>query len=244
MAGKKAVYEKAAPRKPQGYPTKPQAVARKPLPYPPKPLPAVAKPQVPSGREYAERLVQSVIGRKARIAEQFYAMGVELGELARPQCYRALGFGSFVELIEGRKVVSRMTALRLMSVAEAFPRELAVELGLDKAYALVRYAEATPVADVARVLAERDAIVGGKGVREASTREIEAETKRIRSGGKVRNTKDPAAVEARGAAREIQKALRKVGRGKTTARAVWEHGEWWVRIEMAAVEARTIVAKI
>ena len=207
-------------------------------PRPPLPPPAM------SGRDYAERLVQSVIARKVRVAEQFYAMGVELRELSRPECFRALGFGSFVELIEGRKVVSRMTALRLMSVAGAFPRELAVELGLEKAYALVRYAEATPALDVARVLAERNVVVAGKGVRQATVREIEAETKRIRTGGKVRDAKHPAAREARAAAREIQKAIRKLGSGKAKARAVWERGEWGVRVEMTAAEARAVAVEL
>jgi hypothetical protein len=194
-----------------------------------------------SGREVAEKLVQSVIARRLRIAEQFYGMGVELRELARREMFGALGYASFGELLDGRKIINRMTALRLISVVEAFPRELATKLGVDKAYALVRYAEATPAPDVARVLAVQDALVGGKRVSEVSAREIVAETQRIRGGGRSRDPQDPAGKEARGAARALQAALRKLGGGGVRARAAWEDGDWGVRIEMSAEEARAIV---
>jgi len=193
------------------------------------------------GREVAERLVQSVIARRMRVAEQFYGMGVELRELARREMFESLGYATFGELLEGRKIINRMTALRLISVVEAFPREVATELGLEKAYALVRYAEATPAPDVARVLAEQDAVVAGKRVSEVTVREIVAETQRIRGGGRSRDPQDPAAKEARGAARALQAALRKLGGGGVRARAAWEDGTWGVLIELSAEEARAVV---
>lgn len=201
-------------------------------------------PGAGKGREYAEWLVQSVVQRRRRVAEQFYGMGVELRKLSEPRMYQALGFASFGELLEGRKIINRMTALRLISVVEAFPERLAIELGLEKAYALVRYAEATPAPDIARVLAERNVVVGAKRVSDVTVREIVAETKRIRGGGVARDSRDPAAREARGAARALQAALRKVGGKGVVARGAWEDGTWKVRIEMSAEEARAVLDKL
>jgi hypothetical protein len=195
------------------------------------------------GREYAEQLVQAVIARRRRVAEEFYGMGVELRELARPEMHRVLGYKSFGELLEGRRIINRMTALRLISVVEAFPPGLATKLGLEKAYALVRYAEATPAPDFAKVLALQDVVVGGKRISEASVRDIVAETKKIRGEG-VPDARDPAAREARGAAKALQAALRKGGAKGVTARRAWERGAWKVRVELSAEEARGLVAML
>jgi len=195
-------------------------------------------------RQIAEKLVASVLERRKRVAEEFYSMGKELRLLARPDMFGVLGYRTFGEMLEGRRVMNRMTALKLISVVDAFPVELATTLGLEKAYALVRYAEATPALDVARVLAERDVVVAGKRVSEATVREIAAETKRLRGGGGVRDPKDPAAKEARGAARALQAALRKAGGRGVSVRAAWEAGTWGVRVEMSAEEARAIVERL
>ncbi len=218
--------------RPHKRPVKPaRSLARRPAAFP---VPGKGR------REEAERLVQSILLRRRRIAEEFYAMGLELRELSRPEIYKVLGHASFGELLEKRKIVNRMTALRLISVVEALPIGAAIKLGLEKAYALVRYVEATPAADVAKDIFMRDALVGGKPISEATVREIVEATKQVR-GERPRDSRDPDAKEARGAARVLQRALRKAGAKGVTARGAWERGAWWVRVEMRAEEARVVV---
>ena len=61
---------------------------------------------------------------------------------------------------------------------------------------------------------------------------------------RVRDSRDPEAKQARGAARELQAALRKALGGKATARGVWDDGEWRVRVELSAIEARAVAQRV
>jgi hypothetical protein len=182
----------------------------------------------------AEELVRRIEELKARIGQSFYDMGAMLAELSAPSMYGALGFGSFEELLAARRLTSRMSALRLIEVARAFPREMALELGVEKAYALVRYAAATPAADVARELARVDAPIAGKRVRSASTREILAATRRLR--GKGSREVQAASPEVRRLARALQAALRKAGAKGARASGEQRDGAGWIVVRIPAGE--------
>jgi hypothetical protein len=72
------------------------------------------------------------------------------------------------------------------------PREQAIALGSEKAYALVAYAAATPAPDVPKDLVAKDARVGGRPLSKASRRDIEAATREVRARERAKKPKTDA----------------------------------------------------
>ncbi len=73
-------------------------------------------------------------------------------------------------MLKGENLMSESRAFQLMAVAKRYSRAQPRELGVDKAYALVTYVKATPEDDIASLLAEADAHVGGKPISESTNR--------------------------------------------------------------------------
>lgn len=191
-------------------------------------------------RQEAQGLVVEVKKRRQRIADDFYEIGVALRKLARPRMYRALGYATFEELVTGRRLCSRVQAFKLMQVAAAFPKKQALELGVEKAYALVRYVEATPAADVARELAARDARVAGKPIAAITVSELREATRAVR--GRDHAAADPAAsAEARRVARRVQRELRARGLKELKARAVPKGARWVLTVELPLDDADALL---
>jgi hypothetical protein len=193
-------------------------------------------------RARAEQLVALVERRKRRIVEDFYDIGEALRELSRSKLYVELGHTSFEEMLEARQIMGRTQAFKLIEVVEAFTRVKALELGAEKAYALVRLAAATPAADSPQQLAERGVVVGRrrKAAGEASVREIAQETRQVRAKGRGAAEADPEQREASGAARRVQAGLRKAGARGAQARAKRGAGGWVVEITVPVAEASVL----
>ncbi len=136
--------------------------------------------QAEAKRRRAEALLALVQRRKQRITEDFYDIGEALRELLRKELYKALGFASFDELVETHELMGREQARKLITLVEHVPREEALKLGQEKAYALVAYTVATPEADVPAELARTDAKIGGKPLSKASVRDIQAAAAEVR----------------------------------------------------------------
>lgn len=206
----------------------PARVLSRPLRAVVSPAP-VAKPAV-----QAEGLVRDIAKRRARIAEDFYEIGVALEKLSKPKLYKSLGYVSFEKLLQARRVMSRVQAVKLISVAQAYPKKLALRLGVEKGYALIRYTAATPAVDVARILASANALVGGKRVLQLSAKELRDETKRLTSGPAP---SDEDVKAARRSARELQRRLRAKGAKSAKVRAERDGARWKLQIEVDASEA-------
>ena len=169
-------------------------------------------------REQAEALVADVKRRKKRIASDFYEMGQSLAKLSEPERYRALGYDSFEDLLQGRKLMGRMQAHKLVEVARAYPKPLALQLGIEKAYLLTRHVVATPAADVAADLARRNVRIGGTRVRDLTADELRAATRRVRTGGSAER-ESTVLRAAKKKARAIQRELRRRGAKQAVVRA-------------------------
>lgn len=200
-----------------------------------------AKKVQKDNRIRARGLVADIRKRLERIQEDFHAIGRLLTRLRNQKLYTALGYDSFEALLAGEKLMSVTTAYRMMRVATAFDARSAKSLGLQKAYALHAYTEATPIDDIAKILAAGDARVGKSKtpVSEISVRELRAETRRqLRTTGKRKPSDEEK--KARAAARAVQRALRK--RGATDARAEAKRidGRWRVLIDVDPAHADVI----
>jgi hypothetical protein len=196
-----------------------------------KTLTAKARGQVDRNRRRAETLLATIERAKRRIAQGFYQVGTALNALAEPRHYGALGYASITALLADRKVLPRTTAFELMAIARSFTREQALALGSAKAVALVRYVEATPAEDVARVLVDSDAKIGNRPLSKLSVRDVLAATTALRTRARRRSA-DPAERAARKAARDMQTTLRKTVSRALTTELQRKDGRWWVRIEV------------
>jgi len=129
----------------------------------------------------AEALIALVERRKQRITEDFYDIGEALREILRKTLYAALGYATFEELLRARKLMSLAQAKKLIRLVDGIPRQEALALGQEKAYALVAYTAATPEADVPAELVRASAAIAGKPIQKASKREIQEATAKLRS---------------------------------------------------------------
>ena len=182
----------------------------------------------------AEELVRLVAAKHARVAEEFFSMGRLLQELSRPERYKVeLGYATFEEMVEARHVTNRMTASKLIAVVSTFPQRIATSLGMEKSYALMRYAAVTGAARGAVELAASNALIAGQRVSDISVHGINDARRELRE-----KLHPPAPNEgqaaAKAAARRLQAALRQAGARDARARAHREGGVWRVRVVLSA----------
>ncbi|CAN5773141.1 hypothetical protein BH09MYX1_BH09MYX1_36810 [soil metagenome] len=171
-----------------------------------KKLPAMAKA---AAVKKATELLRLIARRKGRIVEDFYDIGAALKELLDKKLYLALGHASFEAMLEKRDVIGRTQAFKLIAVARELPRERALDVGAERAYALVALAAATPEKDSAGSILNTGVAVRGKvkDVTGLSKRELEAVTKTVRPIKKVTDDERNARADVRHA----QAALRASG---------------------------------
>ncbi|MEO7113506.1 MAG: hypothetical protein ABI183_23915 [Polyangiaceae bacterium] len=158
------------------------------------------------------QLVEEILRKKQRIAEDFYDVGSALSELEKKQLWRALGHESFAEMLDARRLLARSQAFKLMAIARALPRRAALSMGTEKSYALVRYAAATAEIDSPASLLASGIRIGGrkKSVDDISANELVRETQRTRTN-RDNARRDPARTSARelatAGARSLSKTL-------------------------------------
>jgi hypothetical protein len=176
-------------------------------------------------RARAEALLALIARRKQRIVEDFYEIGEALRELLRKELFRAVGYRSFEQMLRDRGVMSKEQARKLIAVVEHVPREQALTLGSEKAYALVAYTAATPEPDVPAELVARDERVGSKRVSKASLREIEAATREVRARERAKKPKTSAQKQRSRLARTALAELRRrLAKGKLVASSIAVRG--------------------
>ena len=145
----------------------------------------------------AEALIALILRRKARIVDDFYDIGEALRVILREKLYESLGYASFEALLTARELLGISQATKLIAVVEQVPREQAVRLGSEKAYALVSYAGATPAADSPASLVADDARIDGKPVSSSSSRDLLAATRKVRAAVRDARPATPGATARR-----------------------------------------------
>ena len=167
---------------------------------------AEAKQQLAVGKRRGNALLALIARRKDRITEDFYDIGEALRELLNNKLYVAIGHDSFEDMLSARKVMSSAQAFKLIRLVDSIPRDEALRLGQEKAYALVTYTAATPEDDVPAALVRKNAKIGGKPLSEASVRELNDAAKAARP--KVVKPLTAAAKAKQKAERALEKQMR------------------------------------
>ena len=186
----------------------------------------------------AEGLLRLIDRRKARILEDFYDIGIALRELLEKKLFLALGFRTFEELLDKRGVMGRTQAFKLIAVTRELPRERALDLGAERAYAMVTVAAATPEKDTAASILNTGVAVGGhvEDVSKMSKRELVAVAKKVRPKKRA----GEAEAAARAGARKAQATLRA---RKIAATVTVDHakGEWFAVIRLPVKNLSAVV---
>ncbi|MBK8219276.1 MAG: hypothetical protein IPK71_36590 [Myxococcales bacterium] len=185
-------------------------------------------------------LLETIERRKARIVEDFYDIGVALKEIVDKKLYLQAGYASFGDLIDGRKIMGKTQAFKLVSIARAVPREKAIEVGSEKAYELVRLTEQTPEPDtVEDVLTTGVRGPKGKGtidVKKLSSREIAQKRRELAKANEKPNDDE---IAAKREARLAQAEMRKAGL-KVTVEARKEGKVWTAIVSLPLTRLATL----
>jgi hypothetical protein len=173
-----------SPKKPSTRPTRP---SKDKLPAPSITVDkrGIVEGADPRSVARATALLESIARRKARITEDFYGLGDELRELRDKELYRKVyGFSSFDAFLEQRSVYSPTQARKLIAIVRGLSKKRALELGVEKAYAAVSLAKATPAADTADEIFDEGHKVGTKRPKDATVDDFEAAAKGARKRAK------------------------------------------------------------
>lgn len=202
----------------------------------------VSAARSPLGRLTAEQLIQQIERTEAASASNTYALGACLQELSLPKRYKdELGFATFEELLEKRKLPSRMTAFKLMRVVATFTDAEVQRLGgMEKTYALMKYAKRMNIADPRKYLAP-SARVGGTSVSNMSVRDIQSASNKFASDA------DTAAEASTAVHKAAKKASSALGRALKQAglkhrMRLHDHGTECVSAHFDAATAHALAA--
>lgn len=186
-------------------------------------------------------LVDLVARRKARIAEDFYDIGDALRELQAKKLYLALGHASFADMLRARDILGLSQAKKLIAIAATMPRDKALSLGPEKAYALTRYTAATSEPDTPVFLMDSAASIAGKDLGEISARELTKAASQVRKTTGKTKPRHPEEQQATKTARKAQAALRKRGAKTATVEARRTKDGWWLHVKLPVKSADAIL---
>lgn len=197
-----------------------------------------------AARERGEKLVALVQAKKVQIARNFYDIGKALSELRRDKLYVALGSASLSQLLRDRDLVGLTQAKKFMAIADAFDRTKALELGTEKAYALVRMANATPEDDTPLQLATGNLRVAGKTKKAAvlTATDIEKAARALQAKTGTARKQSPEEKAAQTAARKLQASLRRAGAKRALVEPKRLAGEWKLVVTVAVAHAELLAA--
>lgn len=189
---------------------------------------------VDSAHSRAEKILERIAALKARIADDFFEIGEMLRELDRKKAYAHFGCENIGDLVEARELMSRAFAYRLIAIVEEVPRDIAVQLGSEKAHALTVYLRSTAAIDNARGIVARGVPFEGKRklLADISARELLDLAQNARAAnpatrGPREEKREVAEAKAKDAAMKLRK---RVAKGKL---AVVHHADgWWIKIEV------------
>jgi hypothetical protein len=184
------------------------------------------------GAARAEALVALILRRKQRITEDFFDIGEALRELFYKKLYLSIGYPTFEVFIRDRKLFGETQARKLIAIVESFSREQALSLGLEKAFAVITYAAATPAHQVPQLVLASG--ISGTPVADLSIGDIAARAKSLRAKAGRTHVPTPAEKAARAAAKAFEAELRRWGLSDAVAHATRRDGKLIVEVRVAA----------
>lgn len=186
-------------------------------------------------------LVTLIRRRMTDVVEGFYDIGEALREVLDKKLYAAEGHKSFEAFLKAGAMMSGRQARKLIAVVRKVPRERALALGQERAYALIAYTDATPEDDSPAQLVDDGVKIGGRPAAEASVRDIKLATRAANAKAQAGRPKTDAARAKEKADAALVKALRALLREAGLGGAAVTLGRADVRITLprAAAERAT-----
>ena len=196
-------------------------------------------------RAQAERLVLDAMTARDDIERAFYRFGLYLRGLSNPKTYALLGYPTFEELLEKRALAARMTAYKLIQIVDAFDRDPAESLGVEKSYAIIRYAAALGRGEQAARVWQRDPMLE---VRPGMRARLSTATARdvIEATRNLQRDDVPEAYVRRvqRATRGISQRLEHLGIESARARSVQRGARMVVRVEVDGSDAEELLRTV
>ena len=175
---------------------------RIPQPRGPAPrIPSRTKEQVSRALQASVKKVIKGLTKRLKDGEtNFYAMGKELRALDRPEVWTAFGEPSFRAFVQAH-VMSYERAHLYMLVADSYPQQVAIMLGVNKAFHLVQYAKVAKTQMTARKLAEDNRKIGpGRvPVSELSAADVQTLVRLTKMGAAKASKAKPTSAEKKAA---------------------------------------------
>ncbi len=168
------------------------AAAKKvPFKKPARPLPPALAANARAAKELAqarlkargEAAIERIREKLTDVAANLLDVGGNLAELDVPGVVEALGYASFDDVCQQLLGISAATARRWMAIARNLERRFVLEVGIDRARALLELAEATPADDRAEDLIEATLVLpSGEAlvVKTATNERLDAAAKAFR----------------------------------------------------------------
>jgi len=182
-------------------------------------------------------IVAEVRRRLTAIVEGFYDVGEQLAEVVDKRLYLADGHADFESFLAAAKLMSPRQAAKLIAVARAVPRERALTLGQERAYALLSYARA---ANDDALLRAENPTVAGRPVNDVSVRELKAAAQAARAEREGERPRTDAQRERERADAELRRALREKLREAGAGRPEVTVGRGRVRVELTRAQAERL----
>jgi hypothetical protein len=194
-----------------------------------------------AGRPRALALIEELHQIKARVGAEAYRVGVILRELAAPEMVAALGCATFNDVLEEHRIATRISAFRSMAIAEAYTEDEAAELGVEKGYALIRYAKAMGDKTAPAMILRNDVKVGGTLVRDHTAASLTDVIVRARTRMREREeAESDTAQDANRAVRKLGPKLRSHGAPTAKLQQRRKGSRYVVRIELDPDEAMAL----
>jgi len=130
--------------------------------------------------ERAEDLLAKAQVLRERISRDFWDLGRVLVAMREEKVHVPLGFERFDAMVDARLGLPRTLVWKLISVAEGLPKTEAARLGQERAYAVIALARAIPEVDSPIEILQREDIVAGRPLAEASLRDLQSAVRAAR----------------------------------------------------------------
>ena len=229
-------------------PAQRQRPARPPVVVAPVALepPIPREPPPGDSKQVVEWIVARIHDHETLRARSFWDTGHLIALLLERR--EAIGVRDIKELASKLDLgMSHMTAQKYLMVARTFERELAVETGIEKCYALTRYAKTIGrPGEASGILAANEPIRGVSGLRAqaASASKVYDAIKALKD--EALTDRDPPEVQATRvrAAAGLQKVVRKLGLEGASTQLVRHDGQQKIAIYVSIETALALDSKV
>jgi hypothetical protein len=176
------------------------------------------------------------------LARTFWDIGAKLARIKQGALYEVLGYASFQEYATGEFRVKLRQVEKMMTIARAYGRTDAIELGVERSAALIAYCRVLRPAVDPGALVRSDALVGEQPLSACTVADILAATEALKAKARATIAARPSArAEARDA-KALAQAFHGFARASKLGRAkvVVQGDEVVIRFSRAALKARLL----